>query len=146
MSVPTRALGKNGPQVTAIGLGLMSFAGWYGQQDTSLDASLAFLDRAHEIGQRFWDTADVYTGSEERVGEWFKRSGKRDDIFLATKFGLRSVTGDSSGISNEPGWIREACQRSLDRLGVETIDLYYCHRVDDRTPIEHTVEAMAELK
>lgn len=142
MSIPTRPLGKNGPQVSGIGLGLMSFSGWYGQ-NISLDDSLTFLDRAHEIGQRFWDTADVYVGSEERIGQWFKRSGKRDDIFLATKFALRGMTGE---VSNEPDWIREACQRSLDTLGIETIDLYYCHRVDDRTPIEHTVQAMAELK
>ncbi|KAG5913731.1 hypothetical protein E4U53_004790 [Claviceps sorghi] len=146
MSIPTRPLGRNGPQVSGIGLGLMSFAGFYGQQDTGLESSLKFLDRAHEIGERFWDTADAYTGSEERVGEWFRRSGKRDDIFLATKFGLRSIKGGSSSVTNDPAWIREACQKSLDRLGVETIDLYYCHRVDDKTPIEHTVQTMVELK
>ncbi|KAG5917594.1 hypothetical protein E4U42_007182 [Claviceps africana] len=146
MSIPTRTLGRNGPQVSGIGLGLMSFAGFYGQRDTSVESSLKFLDRAHEIGERFWDTADAYTGSEERVGEWFRRSGKRDDIFLATKFGLRSIHGGSSSITNDAAWIREACQRSLDRLGIETIDLYYCHRVDDKTPIEHTVQTMVELK
>ncbi|KAG6006956.1 hypothetical protein E4U21_006575 [Claviceps maximensis] len=146
MSIPTRSLGRNGPQVSGIGLGLMSFAGWYGQKDISIETSLAFLDRAHEIGQRFWDTADAYSGSEERVGEWFKRSGKRHDIFLATKFGLKFMTDGSCTIYNEPAWIKEACQKSLDRLGVETIDLYYCHRVDDKTPIEHTIQAMAELK
>lgn len=146
MSLPTRALGKNGPQVTGIGLGLMSFAGWYGQKDTSLETSLKFLDRAHEIGERFWDTADIYTGSEERVGEWFRRSGKRSDIFLATKFAIRALPDGSRAISNDPAWVKEACDTSLKKLGIDTIDLYYCHRIDDKTPVEHTVRAMADLK
>ncbi|KJK78084.1 hypothetical protein H634G_06667 [Metarhizium anisopliae BRIP 53293] len=103
-SVPTRQLGRNGPRVTGIGLGLMSFAGWYGQKDTSVESSLALLDRAHEIGERFWDTADIYTGSEQRVGEWFRRSGKRDDIFLATKFAVRAGADGSRTIDNDPAW------------------------------------------
>lgn len=146
MSAPTRQLGRNGPQVTGIGLGLMSFAGWYGQQDTSVESSLKFLDRAHEIGERFWDTADAYTGSEQRVGEWFKRTGKRSDIFLATKFAIKANPDGTRTISNEPAWIKQACANSLERLGIDTIDLYYCHRVDDKTPIEHTIQTMAELK
>ncbi|KID94607.1 Aldo/keto reductase, partial [Metarhizium majus ARSEF 297] len=145
-SVPTRQLGRNGPRVTGIGLGLMSFAGWYGQKDTSVESSLALLDRAHEIGERFWDTADIYTGSEQRVGEWFRRSGKRDDIFLATKFAIRAGADGSRSVDNDPAWIREACAASLARLGTDAIDLYYVHRIDDKTPIERTIEAMAELK
>ncbi|KID64442.1 Aldo/keto reductase, partial [Metarhizium hybridum] len=145
-SVPTRQLGRNGPRVTGIGLGLMSFAGWYGQKDTSVESSLALLDRAHAIGERFWDTADIYTGSEQRVGEWFRRSGKRDDIFLATKFAIRAGADGSRTIDNDPAWVREACAASLARLGTGVIDLYYVHRVDDKTPIERTIQAMAELK
>jgi aryl-alcohol dehydrogenase-like predicted oxidoreductase len=146
MDTATRQLGRDGPRVTGVGLGLMSFAGWYGQKDTSVESSLKFLDRAHEIGERFWDTADAYTGSEQRVGEWFRRSGKRSDIFLATKFALRLSADGGREICNEPAWIREACANSLERLGIDTIDLYYCHRVDDKTPIEHTIQTMAELK
>ncbi|KAG8408584.1 hypothetical protein J3458_019615 [Metarhizium acridum] len=104
MSLATRQLGRNGPQVTGIGLGLMSFAGWYGQKDTSVESSLKLLDRAHEIGERFWDTADVYTGSEQRVGEWFRRSGKRSDIFLATKFGIRAGEDGARAVDNDPAW------------------------------------------
>ncbi len=144
MALPTRALGRNGPQVTGIGLGLMSFAGWYGQR-TGVDAAVAFLDRAHQLGERFWDTADVYTNSEAYVGEWFRRSGKRDDIFLATKFGGRFTSGGHT-IDNDPAYIKEACAQSLKTLGISTIDLYYCHRVDTKTPIEHTIKAMVELK
>lgn len=143
--VPTRKLGRNGPEVSAIGLGLMSFAGWYGQKDTSDESAFKFLDRAHEIGERFWDSADIYGDSEDKIGAWFKRSGKRDDIFLATKFAISATAGGRS-INNDPEYIKQACDKSLKRLGIDTIDLYYCHRVDDKTPIEHTVKAMAELK
>lgn len=144
--VPTRQLGRNGPQIPAIGLGLMSFAGWYSQSNNSQDASQQFLDRAHEIGETFWDTADIYGDSEDRVGAWFKRTGKRDDIFLATKFSI-VVAGDGGrGVRNDPEYVKQACAKSLSRLGVDTIDLYYCHRIDDQTPVEHMIKAMAELK
>ncbi|KAK5995398.1 Aldo-keto reductase str7 [Cladobotryum mycophilum] len=142
--VATRQLGRNGPQVSAIGLGLMSLGGIYGQKD-SVEERLKFLDHAHEIGEVFWDTADVYVDSEDIIGEWFKRSGKRDDIFLATKFALTNDNG-VRGVSSDPVYVKQACEKSLKRLGVDTIDLYYCHRVDDKTPIEKTVQAMAELK
>lgn len=144
MSLPTRPLGRNGPQVTSIGLGLMSFAGWYKQQ-TDVDKAAAFLDRAHAVGERFWDTADIYGNSEAYIGEWFKRSGKRDDIFLASKFAIR-MTDTGRTIDTSPAYVKEACEASLKRLGVDTIDLYYAHRVDAKTPIEHTIKAMAELK
>lgn len=144
MALPTRALGRNRPQVTGVSLGLMSFAGWYGQR-TSIDAAVAFLDRAHQLGERFWDTADVYTNSEAYIAEWFKPSGKRDDIFLATKFGGR-LTSSGHIIDNDPAYVREACSRSLKTLGIDTIDLDHCHRVDSKTPIEHTIKAMAERK
>lgn len=146
MSIPYRRLGHEGPQVPAVGLGLMSIGGIYGSAG-SLDEKLAFLDHAYAVGQCFWDTADLYRDSEDIVGEWFKRSGKRENIFLATKFGVQrdSETGNMS-IRSDPEYVRIACEKSLKRLGVSTIDLYYCHRVDGVTPIEKTIEAMVGLK
>ncbi|KAJ5747994.1 uncharacterized protein N7511_009690 [Penicillium nucicola] len=144
MSLPTRSLGRNGPQVPAIGLGLMSLGDIYGPAGT-LEEKVAFLEHAHAIGARFWDTADAYFGSEDAVGAWIRKSGNRDDIFLATKFALR-FSATELLIRSDPEYVKAACEKSLNRLGVESIDLYYCHRVDDVTPIEKTVEAMVELK
>ena len=84
--------------------------------------------------------------SEELLGKWFKRTGKRDEIFLATKFAFRWKDDGSFFVDSSPEWVPQACAKSLERLGVDQIDLYYCHRVDEKTPIEKTVEAMAELK
>ena len=146
--LPTTKLGKNGPEVAALGLGLMGLSAIYGATEPDSER-LAFLDRAFELGATNWDSADVYTDSEDLVGKWFARTGKRDEIFIATKFAMKregdgktlKVTVDSS-----PEYVKQACAKSLKRLGVETIDLYYCHRVDGKTPIEKTVEAMVELK
>lgn len=145
MSVPTRPLGRNGPLVQAVGFGAMSFGGIYGQKDTD-ENKLQVLDRAYEIGQRFWDTADAYGDSEDRIGDWFRKTGKRDDIFIATKFGL--VISPSQGVTarSDPSYVHEACKKSLQRLGIETIDLYYLHRLDATSPIETTIEAMVQLK
>ncbi|KAK3322733.1 NADP-dependent oxidoreductase domain-containing protein [Apodospora peruviana] len=148
MTIPTRSLGRNGPQVPAIGLGCMSIgAAAYGSDDQTIEDKLEVLERAWEIGARFWDTADIYIKSEDRIGDWFKNTGKRDDIFLASKFGIifDPATG-SIGLDSSPEYARGACERSLARLGVETIDLYYCHRVDGKTPIEKTMEALVQLK
>jgi aryl-alcohol dehydrogenase-like predicted oxidoreductase len=144
----TRKLGKNGPEVTALGLGLMGISAFYGAPQPDSER-FAFLDRAYELGATNWDSADFYADSEELIGEWFARTGKRDEIFLATKFASKRegegknirVTIDSS-----PEYVKAACEKSLKRLGVKTIDLYYCHRVDGKTPIEKTVEAMVQLK
>lgn len=146
MSIPNRRLGRDGPEVPAVGLGLMSIGGIYGSAG-SLEEKLAFLDHAHAVGQRFWDTADLYRDSEDIVGEWFKRSGRRNDIFLATKFAVQrdTETGNMT-VRSDPDYVRIACEKSLKRLGVSTIDLYYCHRVDGITPVEKTIEAMVELK
>ncbi|KAJ5273587.1 NADP-dependent oxidoreductase domain-containing protein [Penicillium angulare] len=146
-NIPTRTLGRDGPQVPAVGLGLMSIGGVYGSAG-SLEDKLAILDHAHATGQWNWDTADLYADSEDVVGEWVKRRGdKRNDIFLATKFGcIVEGSGALKGIRSDPEYVKEACNKSLGRLGVDTIDLYYCHRVDEITPIEKTVEAMVELK
>ena len=122
----------------------MTISGFYGDTGSDEDR-LKVLDRAYEMGETFWDTADVYFNSEGLIGEWFKRTGKRNDIFLATKFAAMVKDGEFM-VNNEPEYAREACERSLERLGVETIDLYYCHRLDPKRPIEKTVEGMVQLK
>lgn len=123
----------------------MSFAGVYGQTTSSAE-KLQVLDRAYEIGERFWDTADVYGDSEDQIGEWFAKSGKRDDVFIATKFGIVVSPTEGLTVRTDPDYCREACEKSLKRLGVETIDLYYMHRIDTTTPIEKTIEVMVQLK
>ena len=140
-----RVLGRNGPNVSAVGFGLGSLGGFYGPADT-LDDKVALLEHAHATGLRFWDMADVYAESEDVVGEWVKRSGKRDEVFLATKFALQRQPDGRHTFRSDPEYVRTACEKSLQRLGVDTIDLYYCHRVDGVTPIEKTVEAMVDLK
>ena len=121
--------------------GLSAF---YGQVESDEDR-FKFLDRAYELGETFWDSADMYQDSEDLIGKWFKRIGKRNEIFLATKF-ANLYQGDKLIQRNDPEYVREACEKSLKRLGIETIDLYYCHRLDQVTPIEKMVEAMAQLK
>ncbi|KAJ5561597.1 hypothetical protein N7535_003942 [Penicillium sp. DV-2018c] len=145
MPLPQRTLGRDGPQVSTIGLGFGSIGGFYGPAGT-LDEKVARLEHAHAAGLRFWDLADIYGDSEDVVGEWIKRSGKRDDIFLATKFGLRPKPEGGFAFCSEPEYVKIACEKSIQRLGVDAIDLYYCHRVDGVTPIEKTIEAMVELK
>jgi aryl-alcohol dehydrogenase-like predicted oxidoreductase len=141
----TRRLGRNGPQVSAIGLGCMGMSEFYGAGDEQ--ESLATLDRALELGVTFLDTADMYGPftNEELVGRALR--GRRDRVFLATKFGIVRDEANRMvrGISGAPDYVRAACDGSLRRLGVDTIDLYYQHRVDPTVPIEDTVGAMAEL-
>lgn len=142
---PTRQLGASGPQVSALGFGAMGLSAFYGPVPNDSDR-LALLDRAYELGQTFWDTADVYGDNEDLIGKWFARTGKREEIFLATKFANMRFADGSVKVRSDPEYVREACEKSLQRLGVEKIDLYYCHRVDGKTPIEKTVRAMVELK
>ncbi|KAJ5425803.1 hypothetical protein N7465_000873 [Penicillium sp. CMV-2018d] len=145
MHTPLRTLGKDGPHVSAVGFGFGSLSGFYGPAGT-LDERVALLSHAHSAGLRFWDLADIYSDCEDIAGEWFKRSGKRDDIFLTTKFALQRQPGGGHTFRSDPDYVKASCENSLQRLGVDTIDLYYCHRVDGVTPIEKTVEAMVELK
>ena len=142
--LPTRQLGRDGPQVTAVGFGAMGLSAFYGAVESD-EERFQFLDAAYDKGETFWDSADIYGDSEDLIGKWFKRTGKRDDVFLATKF-ANTVKDGVITTKSDPEYVKEACEKSLKRLGVNTIDLYYCHRVDGKTPIEKTVEAMAELK
>lgn len=123
---------------------IAGLSGFYGVTESDEDR-FKILDKAYEMGETFWDSADVYLDNEDLIGKWFKRTGKRDEIFVATKFAISWKDGQPSRRS-DPVYVKEACEKSLKRLGVPTIDLYYCHRLDGVTPIEKTVQAMAELK
>ncbi|KAH8819288.1 NADP-dependent oxidoreductase domain-containing protein [Xylogone sp. PMI_703] len=142
MTPPTRALGKYGPQVTAIGIGLMGLSAFYGATESD-DERFKFLDYIYEAGERFWDTSDAYGDSEQLLGKWFERNPeKRSQIVLATKFGNLG-----SGLArNDRDFVHQSCENSLQRLKTNYIDLYYVHRVDFQTPIEETIKAMVELK
>jgi aryl-alcohol dehydrogenase-like predicted oxidoreductase len=140
-----RRLGRNGLQVSALGLGCMGMSEFYGPRDET--EAVATIHRALDLGLDFLDTADMYGPfkNEELVGRAIR--GRRDRVVIATKFGILRSAEDRTirGISGRPDYVRQACEGSLKRLGVETIDLYYQHRVDPETPIEDTVGAMAEL-
>ncbi|MFD6463859.1 aldo/keto reductase, partial [Streptomyces roseolus] len=145
MKLPVTALGTNGIEVGVQGLGCMGMSEFYGPSD--LTESRATLERALELGITLFDTADVYgSGHNEEFLSDFLR-GHRDRVVLATKFGIVRKAEDPAfrGFDNSPEYIRKSVDSSLQRLGVEVIDLYYMHRRDPRVPIEDTVGAMAEL-
>jgi aryl-alcohol dehydrogenase-like predicted oxidoreductase len=142
LGMEQRRLGKDGPSVSALGLGAMSLgiADTYTSSARTLEAAIGVIERALDLGINFLDTADIYGDSESKVGAAIKN--RRPEVVLATKFGF---VPDGRGIDGSPRHVREAAERSLKRLGVEHIDLYYLHRVDPLVPIEETVGAMAEL-
>ena len=141
----TRRLGRNGPEVSALGLGCMGMSDFYGSHDDA--ASTALIKSALDRGVNFLDTADMYGPftNEQLVGRAIR--GRRREVFLATKFGIQRDPADPTrrGFNGRPEYVRSACDASLKRLGVDCIDLYYQHRVDPGTPIEDTVGAMGDL-
>jgi aryl-alcohol dehydrogenase-like predicted oxidoreductase len=143
---PQRKIGD--ADVSAEGLGCMgmsfsysSFGGFNNEQ------SYKVLTKAADLGITLWDTSDVYGPhtNEQLIGKWFKETGRRKEIFLCSKFGNLRVNGKPA-VRGDAAYVKEACAASLERLNTDVIDLYYQHRVDDKVPIEETVQAMAELK
>jgi len=143
-SLPRRRLGSAGPEVSALGLGCMGMSDFYGPADDA--QSLAVLNHALDIGINFLDTADMYGvgANEQLISKLLAK--RRSEVVIATKFGnVRASDGTMLRVDGSPAYVREACDASLQRLGVDHIDLYYQHRVDKSVPIEETVGAMAEL-
>ena len=139
-----RALGRAGLAVSAEGLGCMGMSEFYGARDDA--ASIATIHRAIDLGVTFLDTADMYGphANERLIGQAI--AGRRDQVTIATKFGnMRAEDGAFLGVNGRPDYVTRACEASLQRLGIDTIDLYYQHRVDATVPIEDTVGAMADL-
>jgi aryl-alcohol dehydrogenase-like predicted oxidoreductase len=141
-----RRIGRNGPEVSAIGLGCMGMSDFYGAEHNS-EQAIATIQHALELGLTLLDTADMYGpfSNEELIGKAIR--GKREQVFLASKFGILRDPADPSvrGVNGRPEYVQQAIEGSLRRLGVECLDLYYLHRMDPQVPIEDTVGAMAEL-
>jgi aryl-alcohol dehydrogenase-like predicted oxidoreductase len=142
-AAPKRRLGAKGPELTAIGLGCMSLSGVYGPSDDR--AAVEFLHRAVDLGVDHFDSSDMYGWgqNEEVVGRALKPV--RDKVLIASKFGQTQRPGGANGVDGRPEYVQQACEASLKRLGIDTIDLYYQHRVDPDVPVEETVGGMARL-
>ena len=142
----TRTLGRTGLSVSAIGLGCMGMSEFYDPKLQNDDESIGVIHRYLDAGGNFLDTADMYGVGRNEVLVGKAIADRRDKVVLATKFGnVRGPNGEFNGVRGDAHYVREACDASLKRLGIDTIDLYYQHRVDPKTPIEETVGAMAEL-
>ncbi|KAK0440624.1 NADP-dependent oxidoreductase domain-containing protein [Armillaria borealis] len=137
MSLPPRKIGD--ALINPIGFGAMGLSSYYGSVDSDKER-FKILDAAYEKGCRHWDSSNLYGDSELLIGKWLKRTGKRNEIFLTSKFGITPTGG-----RGDPEYVKEQCSKSLERFGVDYIDLYYQHRPDRNVPIEHTVTAMAQL-
>ncbi|KIJ31935.1 hypothetical protein M422DRAFT_266302 [Sphaerobolus stellatus SS14] len=140
--VATRKIGDR--EFPAIGFGAMVISIAYGQNNLTAEERFGILDKAYEVGCTHWDTSISYGDSEDVIGKWFERTGKRSDIFLATKFGIHYQDGNIT-VKNEPEFIRQCIEKSLARLKTDYIDLYYVHRIQKEQPIEVTVRALADL-
>ncbi|MCJ1373879.1 hypothetical protein MMC20_005109 [Loxospora ochrophaea] len=147
----TKQLGKDGPQVSVLGYGCMGlswcshlYEAFYGAT-TSDEERFKVLDRAYELGCTHWDSAALYGDSEVLLGKWFKRTGKRNEIFLVTKFGNHHLPNGGREIRNDPEYIRKAVAESLERFQTDYIDLLYCHRFNGKVPVETVVGTMKEF-
>ncbi|CAI2177607.1 6675_t:CDS:2 [Funneliformis geosporum] len=144
MPLPTRELGKTGVKIPSIGLGCMGMSDFYGKSDEKENINV--LNKSIELGSYFWDTADMYGNGANEILLSKVLKERRNEIFLCTKFGvIRTPEGEITGIRGDREFVRQACEQSLRRLGIDYFDLYYQIRVDPNTPIEETVAAMAEL-
>lgn len=141
--LPQRYIGDT--TVSAIGLGCMNLSIPGPSGPLNEDSVFKVLTEAADLGMTFWDTSSAYGDNEVLIGKWFQKTGRRSEIFLATKFGFRIVDGKID-LCSKPDYVRELCDKSLQRLQTDYIDLFYQHRVDPETPIEYTVETMTQLK
>jgi len=138
-----RRLGRNGPEVLAVGLGCMSLSGTYGPSEDA--AGIAFVQRAIDLGVDFLDSSDMYGWGQNEALLGRALKGRRDKVVLATKFGQTQQPGGANGVNGRPEYVQQACEASLKRLAIDVIDVYFQHRVDPAVPVEDTVGAMARL-
>ena len=143
--LPSRQLGRDGPQVTALEYGTMGLSAYYFSAAPDED-HLQFLDSVYNSGVVNWDTLDMYGDSEKLLGKWFVKSGKQNEIFLATKDGGGVDEEGKARVRSDPEYVKNACNQSLKRLMMDNVDLYYIHCLNKVTPIEKTVDAMVKLR